>query len=131
MRHTDAFHGNRHGNRHGSVTGGVGVGLGRIAVPMGGNMRNGPSAIESRDLYVLVETLLNQAKHDPFNDPVRLSAEIETVIWFAAQLYGGDFFSTSTLDAARSLLRMGRRVTALQEMKGLLVLRGALEVFGH
>ncbi len=94
-------------------------------------MRNGPSAIESRDLYVLVETLLNQAQHDSFNDPIKLSAEIETVIWFAAQLYGEDFFSISTLDAARSLLRMGRRATALQEVKSLLVLRGALEVLGH
>lgn len=94
-------------------------------------MRDGRPPIESRDLYVLVETLLNQAKHDSFNDPIKLSAEIDTVIWLAAQLYGEDFFSTSTLDLARSLLRMGRRATALQEVKSLLVLRGALEVFGH
>jgi hypothetical protein len=90
--------------------------------PWEGNMRDGRPPIESRDLYVLVETLLNRAQYDSFNDPIKLSAEIDRVIWFAAQLYGEDLAATSTLDVARSLLRMGRRATALQKVRSLLVL---------
>jgi hypothetical protein len=86
-------------------------------------MNDRQTPIESDDLYVIVVALLNSFKRGLPDDLDLLRAEINTIIWWAGQLYHEDLLASSALDTASSLLIVGRPLAALLKVRSLLVLR--------